>query len=80
MKDRKYEDFVHGAIGKPGIPKLRNTLEKERLGKKNIMRNGMSAQIVRYGSANDIDIMFSNGTTVIHKKYSNFCSGSVACK
>ena len=50
------------------------------MGKKNIMRNGMSAQIVRYGLANDIDIMFSNGIKVIHKKYSNFCSGSVACK
>ena len=37
------------------------------MGKKNIMRNGMSAQIVRYGSANDIDIMFSNGIKVIHK-------------
>ena len=35
------------------------------MGKKNIIRNGMSAQIVRYGSANDI--MFSNGIKVIHK-------------
>ena len=80
VKDRKYEDFIRGAIGKPGSPKLRHTLEKERLGKKNIMKNGMSAQIIRYGSADDIDIMFSNGRVVMHKKYSNFCAGSVACK
>lgn len=26
VKDRKYEDFIHGAIGKPGIPQLRRTL------------------------------------------------------
>lgn len=31
MKDRKYEDFIHGAIGKPGIPQLRRTLKNERL-------------------------------------------------
>ena len=80
VKDRKYKDFIRGAIGKPGLPKLRYTLEKERLGKKNIMKNGMSAQIIRYGSANDIDVMFSNGRIVVHKKYSNFCAGSVACK
>ena len=41
---------------------------------------GMKAKIVRYGSANDIDIKFSNGTIVLHKTYANFCSGSVACK
>ena len=38
------------------------------------------SKIVRYGSANDIDIKFSNGTIVMHKTYANFCSGSVACK
>lgn len=31
MKDRKYEDFIHGAIGKPGIPQLRRTLKNERV-------------------------------------------------
>lgn len=80
VKNRKYEDFLKGAIGKPGIPPLRYTLENERLGMENIMKNGMSAKIVRYGSANDIDIMFSNGTLVTHRKYSHFCTGSVACK
>ena len=38
------------------------------------MRNGMKAKIVRYGSANDIDIKFSNGTIVMHKTYANFFS------
>lgn len=80
VKDRKYEDFIHGAIGKPGIPQLRRTLKNERLWTEKIMRNGMKAKIVRYGSANDIDIKFSNGTIVLHKTYANFCSGSVACK
>ena len=78
--NRKYEDFIHGAIGKPGIPQLRRTLKNERLWTEKIMRNGMKAKIVRYGSANDIDIKFSNGTIVMHKTYANFCSGSVACK
>ena len=80
VKDRKYEDFIHGAIGKPGIQQLRRTLKNERLWTEKIMRNGMKAKIVRYGSANDIDIKFSNGTIVMHKTYANFCSGSVACK
>lgn len=80
VKDRKYEDFIHGAIGKPEIPQLRRTLKNERLWTEKIMRNGMKAKIVRYGSANDIDIKFSNGTIVMHKTYANFCSGSVACK
>lgn len=69
VKDRKYEDFIHGAIGKPGIPQLRRTLKNERLWIEKIMRNGMKAKIVRYGSANDIDIKFSNGTIVLHKTY-----------
>lgn len=80
VKNRKYEDFVKGAIGKPGLPPLTRTLKNERLGMENRMKNGMSAKIVRYGSANDIDILFSNGTLVTHKTYSNFCSGRVACK
>ena len=80
VKDRKYEDFIHGSIGKPGIPQLRRTLKNERLWTEKIMRNGMKAKIVRYGSANNIDIKFSNGTIVLHKTYANFCAGSVACK
>lgn len=39
VKDRKYEDFIHGAIGKPGIPQLRRTLKNERLWTEKIMRN-----------------------------------------
>lgn len=80
VKNRKYADFVNGAIGKPGVQPLTRMKKNERLGMENVMKNGMSAKIVRYGSANDIDIMFSSGTLVTHKKYSNFCSGSVACK
>ena len=80
VKDRKYEDFIHGAIGKPGIPQLRRTLKNERLWTEKIMRNGMKAKIVRYGSANDIDIKFSNGTIVMHKTYANFCSGNLRTK
>lgn len=80
VKNRKYEDFVKGAIGKPGVLPMRHTLKNERLGMENIMKNGMNAKIVRYGSANDIDIIFSDGTLVTHKKYSNFCKGSVAYK
>lgn len=80
VKNRKYEDFLKGAIGKPGLAPLTRTLINERLGQENVMKNGMYARITRYGSANDIDILFSNGTLVTHKTYANFCSGSIACK
>ena len=76
----RYFDIQKGQILIDGIPQLRRTLKNERLWTEKIMRNGMKAKIVRYGSANDIDIKFSNGTIVMHKTYANFCSGSVACK
>ena len=79
VSNRKYADFLNGAIRKPGLPLLTRTLKNDRLGQEKIMKNGMCARITRYGSANDIDILFSNGTLVTHKKYSNFCSGSIAC-
>ena len=74
VKDRKYEDFIHGAIGKPGIPQLRRTLKNERLWTEKIMRNGMKAKIVRYGSANDIDIIPYTSITHIWMFIMNLCN------
>lgn len=42
------------------------------------MNNGMSAKIVAYRGANDIDIEFENGTIVCKREYAAFKRGSVA--
>lgn len=49
----------------------------ERLGQKNKMRCGLIATIIKYNSANDIDIQFEDGVVVKNKSYDCFNKGKI---
>ena len=49
-----------------------------RVGKSMIMRNGMTATIIEYRSANDLDVKFADGTIVTSKTWQSFCNGKIA--
>ena len=48
-----------------------------RLGEKNIMKNGQVAQIIRYKNNNDIDIEFEDGTIIKNRGYQQFKKGNI---
>ena len=51
---------------------------KDRVGERRIMENGLEAEIVRYGSSTDIDIVFLiDGEKREHQKYGNFFNGKI---
>lgn len=52
-------------------------IAKKRIGETNVMKNGMTATIIRYGNAFDIDIQFCDGTIRKNQSYSNFTNGNI---
>lgn len=46
--------------------------KKDRTGEKSVMRNGQTAEIIRYGGALDIDVRFEDGTVREHMPYQMF--------
>ena len=65
---RNYSHFKKGEIAPP----------IERTGEKRMMKCGLEATIIRYGSATDIDVQFEDGQVVYHRFYSNFKKGEIA--
>ena len=49
----------------------------DRTGEKRMMNCGLEATIIRYGSSRDIDVQFSNGEVVTHRKYEKFYNGRI---
>lgn len=52
----------------------------ERIGLKNIMRCGMTATIIAYRNAIDMDVQFEDGYIATHVPYSSFRKGCIANK
>lgn len=63
-----YENFHSGRITDGNI---------NRLGETRIMKNGLKATIVRYGSCIDIDVLFENGVLRRGRVYHSFVLGSI---
>lgn len=57
---------------------MKNYKVKDKIGQKNIARNGMEMTIVGYRNSHDIDVQFQDGTIVYNKHYKNFKDGFVA--
>lgn len=51
---------------------------EDRIGEKNVSSNGMKMTIVKYRSANDIDVEFEDGTVARHRAYQNFKTGHIS--
>lgn len=66
---KSYANFSMGKISKPRPDHLDESLR---------MKNGMIAEIIRYGSYRDIDVRFEDGEIVTNKGYGEFKKGEVA--
>lgn len=73
---RRYRNFKMGRIGNPGVKASPEDINK-RLGETRIANNGQKMTIIRYGTCDDIDVEFEDGTVAYHKRYSRFLKGSV---
>ena len=69
---RDYSSFQKGAISPPIDPRY------SHLGEKRMMKCGLEATIIRYGSSRDIDVQFEDGQVVYHRKYNCFKKGTIA--
>ena len=74
------ECFKKGTIRHPDIRVVTDatTPKIERIGEtRKHEKTGMMMEIIRYGSAQDIDIKFEDGVIVKHKVYTNFKKGKI---
>lgn len=67
VKRKHYNSFLSGSIRNPNY----------RVGEKKKARNGQMMTIVDFLHADDIAILFEDGTVVRHKKYDDFLKGCV---
>ena len=69
---KAYKEFSLGRIAPPNDPR-----KTSHLGEKRVMKCGLMAEIIRYGSSHDIDVRFENGQVVYNKQYSAFKRGQI---
>lgn len=67
-KNKLYSSFLKGEIA----PKKCN-----RVGEKRIMNCGLEGEIIRYGTSEDIDVRFPNGSVAKGKTYGAFSKGRI---
>lgn len=77
---KAYREFKNGNIAHPNINinKLKTDKYKNKyLNKTNTMSNGMTAKIINYRKASDIDVQFEDGIIVTHAQVHSFKSGTI---
>ena len=70
-----YQEFKSGHISHPC-----NTLEaneRNRVGEKQTMKNGLIATLIAYRSSASVDVQFEDGTIILNKTYAEFNEGKV---
>ena len=72
VKHKLYKNFKSG-----NICKTNNDLAIIRVGETNINSDGLNMCIIKYITANNIDVQFDDGTIVFHKDYHAFKRGSI---
>lgn len=80
IKHKAYREFKNGNIAHPdiNIDKIKNTKYKNKyINQINTMSNGMTAKIIEYRNASDIDIEFEDSTIIKHTSISKFESGTI---
>ena len=50
----------------------------DRVGQEKVQNSGLTAKIIRYGNAHDIDVLLSDGRVLEHKNVSEFDHGSIS--
>lgn len=76
VKHARYKEFKKGYIRNPN-KSIHGTAHSKRLGETNLNTYGQKMTIIKYRNAKDIDIMFEDGTIVMHKQYSRFKYGRI---
>lgn len=71
-----YRRFCLGEVI-PEKLKCKNQIANCRSGETKIMKCGMSATIIRYGGAFDVDVQFEDGTVRSRQSYSSFAAGRI---
>lgn len=72
LEHKSYKRFREGNILHPN-----DKIHMERLGETNRASNGMMMKIIRYGSSDDIDIQFEDGTIAAGRNYRDFKKGTI---
>ena len=70
---RTYDNFIKGMIAPPIDPR-----KIVHIGERRMMKCGLEATIIRYGSSRDIDVQFEDGQVVYHRDYTSFKRGTIA--
>ena len=70
---QKYCNVKAGKI----VERQDNSLRALRMGEEKMMNCGEIGKIIGYENANDIDIIFPDGTIVYHKRYKAFDNGQI---
>ena len=74
---KKYSDFKKGHILNPNCRTVYYKKIKNREGETSISSKGQIMKIIKYRSAEDLDIEFEDGTVVEHKTYISFQRGEI---
>lgn len=71
VKNKKYGAFIKGEIGNPNISSADlHSKKDQRLHTKHVMKNGISLEVIKYNTEEDVDIVFEDGTRVKGVSYS----------
>lgn len=70
VRNTSYKTFIDGKNKNPNF-------YKSRLNESKISNNGQSIKIIAYRGCNDIDVQFEDGTIINHRRYSDFCLGTI---
>lgn len=70
--NKSYFCFKDGCIAHPS--------KRDRLGEVNYSTDGKKMTIVSYCGSHDIDVLFEDGTILVHQNYTSFKEGFLGCK
>lgn len=70
-----YKEFRDGYISHPD--NTRNANKIRRVGQRQLMKNGLTATLIKYRSSASVDVQFDDGVVVKNKTYDQFIGGQI---
>lgn len=80
VKHVTLEAFKQGNIKHPSMTNNKQLVYNKvyKIGEKQVMQNGLIAEIIAYRGSNDIDVRFEDNTIVTNKTYQAFLKGKIS--
>lgn len=80
VKHVTLEAFKQGNIKHPSMTNNKQLVYNKvyKIGEKQVMQNGLIAEIIEYRGSNDIDVKFEDNTIVTNKTYQAFLKGKIS--